>query len=47
MSIERQHYSELSAPNGKIVAGDVHETVILDAEEIAALNLVVNIKIKG
>ncbi len=47
MSIERQHYSELSAPNGKIVAGDVHETVILDAEEIAALNLVDNIKIKG
>ena len=47
MSIERQHYSELSAPNGIIVAGDVHETVILDAEEIAALNLVDNIKIKG
>ena len=47
MSIEREHYSQLTAPNGKIIAGDVCETVSLDAEEIAVLNLVDNVKIKG
>jgi hypothetical protein len=47
MSIAREHFSELLAPNGKIIAGDVRETVSLDANEIAVLNLVDNIKIKG
>ena len=47
MSIERQHFSELVAPNGKIIAGDVHETVLLDATDVAVLNLVDNVKVKG
>tara|TARA_B110000014_G_scaffold63610_1_gene43231 strand:+ start:321 stop:1103 length:783 start_codon:yes stop_codon:yes gene_type:complete len=34
MSIEREHFSELLAPNGKIIAGDVRETVYLDGDEI-------------
>ena len=47
MSIQRQHFSELVAPNGKIIAGDVRETVSLDADEVAVLNLVDNVKVKG
>ena len=47
MSIQREHFTEISAPNGKIIAGDVRETVSLEAGEITALNLVDNVKIKG
>jgi len=47
MSIERQHFSELLAPNGKIIAGDVRETVNLEADEVTVLNLVDNVKLKG
>ena len=47
MSIEREHFSELLAPNGKIIAGDARETVSLNADEIAVLNLVDNVKLKG
>ena len=47
MSIEREHFSQLLAPNGKIVAGDARETVSLDADEIAVLNLVDNVKVSG
>ena len=47
MSIEREHFSELLTPNGKIIAGDIRETVSLDADEIAVLNLVDNVKLKG
>jgi hypothetical protein len=47
MSIEREHFSELLAPNGKIIAGDVRETVYLDGDEILVLNLVDNVKLKG
>ena len=47
MSIEREHFSQLLAPNGKIIAGDVRETVSLEGDEIAVLNLVDNIKLKG
>ena len=47
MSIEREHFSEMLAPNGKIIAGDVRETVSLDADDVTVLNLVDNLKIKG
>ena len=47
MSIEREHFSELLAPNGKIIAGDVRETVYLNGDEIAVLNLIDNVKLKG
>ena len=47
MSIEREHFSQLLAPNGKIIAGDVRETVSVEGDEIAVLNLVDNVKLKG
>ena len=47
MSIEREHFSYLLAPNGKIIAGDVRETVSVEGDEIAVLNLVDNVKLKG
>ena len=47
MSIEREHFSYLLAPNGKIIAGDVRETVLVEGDEIAVLNLVDNVKLKG
>ena len=47
MSVEREHFSYLLAPNGKIIAGDVRETVSVEGDEIAVLNLVDNVKLKG
>ena len=47
MSVEREHFSYLLAPNGKIIAGDVRETVLVEGDEIAVLNLVDNVKLKG
>ena len=47
MSLEREHFSYLLAPNGKIIAGDVRETVSVEGDEIAVLNLVDNVKLKG
>ena len=47
MTTIREHFSELSAPNGKIVTGDVRDTVKLDADTIITLNLVDNIKVTG
>ena len=47
MSLIQEHYSRLNAPNGKIVAGTIRETVSLDADEILVLDLVDNVKLKG
>ena len=47
MSVEREHFSYLLAPNGKIIAGDVRETVSVEGDEIAVLNFVDNVKLKG
>jgi len=47
MTTIKEHFSELSAPNGKIVTGDVRDTVKLDADTIITLNLVDNIKVTG
>jgi len=47
MTTIREHFSERSAPNGKIVTGDVRDTVKLDADTIITLNLVDNIKVTG
>ena len=47
MSITKEHFTKLEAPNGKIIAGDIRETVFLDADEILALNLVDNVIVKG
>ena len=40
-------FSELLAPHGKIITGDVRETVYLDGDDIAVLNLIDNVKLKG
>ena len=47
LSILKEHFSELKAPKGKIVARIIRETVKLEAESIDVLNLVDNVKIKG
>ena len=47
MSLTKEHFTKLEAPSGKIIAGDVRETVLLDAEEVLVLNLVDNIIVKG
>jgi|TARA_B110000014_G_C20085766_1_gene567839 hypothetical protein len=47
MSLTKEHFTKLEAPKGKIIAGDVRETVSLEAEEVLVLNLVDNVNIKG
>ena len=47
MSIIKEHFTKLEAPKGKIIAGDVRETVSLEAEEVLALNLVDNVNVTG
>ena len=47
MSLIQEHFSELNAPNGKIIAGTVKETVSLNADEILVLDLIDNLKLKG
>ncbi len=37
----------LYAPKGKIVAGNIRETVKLEADSIDVLNLIDNVKVKG
>ena len=47
MSIIREYFSELNAPNGKIVTGDVRDTVKLHADTVITLNLTDNVKVTG
>ena len=47
MSFIKEHFTKLEAPKGKIIAGDVRETVSLEGEEVLALNLVDNVMVKG
>ena len=47
LAITKEHYSMLYAPKGKIVAGNIRETVKLEADSIDVLNLVDNVKVKG
>jgi len=47
MHILKEHFTELRAPKGKIIAGNIHETVKLEAETVIVINLVDNVKIKG
>ena len=47
MSLTKEHFTKLEAPHGKIIAGDIRETVSLDAEEVLALNLVDNVIVKA
>jgi len=47
MSFTKEHFTKLEAPKGKIIAGDVRETVSLKGDEVLALNLVDNIVINA
>jgi len=47
MTTVMEHFSQLNAPKGKIVTGDVRDTVKLDADTIITLNLVDNVKVTG
>ena len=47
MTTVMEHFSQLNAPNGKIVTGDVRDTVKLDADTVITLNLIDNVKVTG
>jgi len=47
MFITMEHFTELKALKGKIVAGYIRNTVKLEADEIMVINLVDNVKVKG
>ena len=47
MSVMKDYFTELKAPNGKIITGNVIDTVKLEADTIVVLNLVDNIKVTG
>ena len=47
MTTIMEHFSHLKAPKGKIVPGDVRDTVKLDADTIITLNLIDNVKVTG
>lgn len=47
LHVLKEHFTELRSPNGKIIGGNIRETVKLEAETIVVVNLVDNIKIKG
>ena len=45
--VTKEHYTELHAPNGKIIAGTARETVLLDADTVVVNNLINNVKVKA
>jgi len=45
--VTKEHFTELHAPNGKIIAGTARETVLLDADTVVVNNLVNNVKVKA
>ncbi|MFY9301257.1 MAG: J domain-containing protein [Candidatus Nitrosotenuis sp.] len=45
--ITKEHFTELHAPKGKIIAGTARETVLLDADTVVVNNLVNNVKVKA
>lgn len=47
MYITKEHFTELRAPKGKIVAGTARETVLLDAETVVVNNLINNIRVRA
>lgn len=47
MFVTKEHFTELNAPKGKIVAGWIHNTVKLNADEILVAKLEDNIKVRG
>ncbi len=47
MSFTKEHFTELKAVKGKIVAGFIRNTVKLEADTIMVINLEDNVKVKG
>ena len=47
MTTIREYFSQLNAPKGKIVTGDVRDTVKLNADTVITLNLIDNVKVTG
>lgn len=45
--ITKEHFTELHAPKGRIVAGSARETVLLDADTVVVNNLINNVKVKA
>ncbi|MFI5405787.1 MAG: J domain-containing protein [Nitrososphaerales archaeon] len=45
--VTKEHFTELSAPKGKIVAGTARETVFLDGDTVVVHNLINNVKVRG
>lgn len=45
--ITKEHFTEIHAPKGKIIAGTARETVYLDGDTVVVNNLINNIKIRG
>ncbi len=45
--VTKEHYTELYAPKGKIVASTARETVFFDADTVVVNNLINNVKIKA
>jgi len=46
-TITKEHFTELIAPKGKIIAGTVQETAKLTADEILVYNLIDNIRVNA
>lgn len=45
--VTKEHFTEISAPKGKIVAGTARETVFLDGDTVVVNNLINNVRIRG
>lgn len=45
--VTKEHFTELHAPKGKIIAGTARETVLFDADTVVVNNLINNVKIKA
>lgn len=45
--ITKEHFTELHAPKGKIIAGTARETVLLDADTVVVNNLINNVKVRA
>jgi hypothetical protein len=45
--VTKEHFTELRAPRGKIIASNARETVILDADTVVVNNLINNVKVRA
>lgn len=45
--LTKEHFTELRAPKGKIVAGTARETVLFDADTVVVNNLINNVKVRA